>query len=234
VATTSRPDLRIDWATHEAAEHACKRWHYSGCMPAGKTVKVGAWEGDRFIGVVIFSRGATPQIGSPYNLQQTEVCELTRVALRDHVTPVSRIVAIAIRFLRRQSPGLRLIVSYADREQGHHGGIYQAGNWIYVGTTKVDCSLRIHGEVVHRRSVYAKYGHQGLNYIRQHVDPKAERVFDAAKHKYLMPLDDDTRAQVEPLRKQYPKRPKQAAAGSTGAAAGQHRPGRSNSIAGGA
>jgi hypothetical protein len=48
----------MDWATHAAAVYACRHWHYSGCMPAGKTVKVGAWELGRFIGCVIFGRGA--------------------------------------------------------------------------------------------------------------------------------------------------------------------------------
>jgi hypothetical protein len=40
----AKADLRIDWATHAAAKYACENWHYSGCMPVGKLVKVGAWE----------------------------------------------------------------------------------------------------------------------------------------------------------------------------------------------
>ena len=43
-----------------------------------------------------------------------------------------------------------------------------------------------------------------------------------------MPLDDEMRAKILPLAQPYPKRPKQATAGSTGTAAGQNRPGRSN------
>ena len=34
---------------------------------------------------------------------------------------------------RHSLPGLRLIVSYADKDQNHHGGIYRATNWIYEG-----------------------------------------------------------------------------------------------------
>ncbi|MFE9277177.1 Mom family adenine methylcarbamoylation protein [Paenibacillus glucanolyticus] len=59
-------DLRVDWATHEAAKFSCENFHYSRSLPAGKSVKVGAWEDGQFIGVVIFSRGATQNIGSPY------------------------------------------------------------------------------------------------------------------------------------------------------------------------
>src|SRR5688572_27900813 len=109
------------------------RWHYSRRMPRCKLAKIGAWEDGRFIGAVVFGRGATPNIGSPFGLDQTEVCELVRVALRDHRAPVSQIMAEARRKLRETSPGLRVIVSFADTAQDHHGGIYQADNWIYLG-----------------------------------------------------------------------------------------------------
>ncbi|WP_239873981.1 hypothetical protein [Yersinia enterocolitica] len=77
--------LTVDWATHQAASFACLNWHYAKAVPVGKLVKVGAWEDGKFIGVVIFSRGANNHIGQPYSLQQDQVCELTRVALRQHI-----------------------------------------------------------------------------------------------------------------------------------------------------
>jgi len=40
-----------------------------------------------------------------------------------------------LRKLKKHAKGLKLVVSYADFNQGHHGGIYQATNWIYVGGT---------------------------------------------------------------------------------------------------
>lgn len=204
--STSKPVLKIDWATHDAVKFAVENWHYSHAMPAGKLVKVGAWEDGKFIGCVLFGRGSTGNIGKPYNLEQTEICELVRIALTTHKVPVSKIMALALKMLRQQSSGVRLVVSYADKKQGHHGGIYQATNWVYVGDTLVDCSIRIHGSVIHRRSVYAKYGNQRLEWIRKNVDPLADRVFDEAKHKYLMPLDDEMREQIAPLTKPYPKR----------------------------
>lgn len=110
----SKADLRLDWCSYRAAKWAVEHWHYSKRMPAGKAAIVGVWEFGKFIGCVIFSRGANNHIGNPYGLNQTEVCELTRVALTEHVAPVSRIVGISVRMLKKQSPGLRLIVSYAD------------------------------------------------------------------------------------------------------------------------
>jgi hypothetical protein len=198
------PILRIDWANHNSAKFACERWHYSHCLPMGKLTKIGVWEDNLFVGVVIFSRGANHNIGRPYGLDQLTCCELTRVALKTHQTPVSRIVAIAIRFLRAHSPGTRLVISYADPEQGHSGGIYQAGGWIYAGLSSGSNKVFYKGKWVHQRTVDAKYGnHKGF---------AIKGV--SGKHTYLMPLDSEMREHVEKLRKPYPKR-----AGSSASAA---------------
>jgi len=198
--------LRLDWCSHEAAKYACEKWHYSKRIPKSKLVKVGVWENEKFIGCVIFSYGSTPQIGKPYRLKMTEICELTRIALTKHKAPVSKIMAIAIRMLKKHCPGLRLIVSYADLDQDHHGGIYQATNWLYAGKTKPDCYLKVRGVIEHRKSVYDRYGCQGLDWIKRNVDPKAERIADAGKHKYLMPLDRTMSEMIKVLAKPYPKR----------------------------
>lgn len=202
-------ELRLDWASYEAAKHAVTRWHYSRVMPSGKLARIGVWEDGRFIGVVIFGRGATPHLGTPYGLQQTECVELVRVALRDHVHPVTQIVAGAIRLLSATSPGLRLIVSFADPAQGHHGGIYQAGNWVYLGPADgPGAQLRfvVNGHVRHPRSLGSLYGDggQSLPWLRENVDPNARRITVPAKHRYAMPLDRAMRRQLRPLAREYP------------------------------
>ena len=204
-----KADLRIDWATHEAAKYACVNWHYSGCLPAGKLVKVGAWENGKFIGVVLFGRGATPNLGRPYNLGQDECVELVRIALTKHEIPVSRIASLAIKFLNRSNPKLRLIVSFADQSQGHHGGIYQAGNWVYNGQGDPAKFYMIRGKLTHPRSIGAKGLVQNIHGARQ-IDPNATVVDVPGKHRYLMPLDAEMRERILPLAKPYPKRAKQA------------------------
>lgn len=202
------PSLRLDWCSHKAAKYAVEHWHYSGCMPSGKTSKIGVWEKGKFVGVVIFSRGATPHICSPYKLTQYQACELTRIALSKHHTPVSKILSISLRFLKKYCPGVRLIVSYADADQNHYGGIYQATNWIYEGLKNKGArsAFIIHGEKVHPRSIGAKGGIQSIEWVRKNMDPHATEFKTSGKHKYLMPLDKAIRKQIEPLAKPYPKR----------------------------
>jgi len=199
----AKADLRIDWATHKAAKYACVNWHYSKTVPVGKLVKVGAWEREKFIGVVLFGRGANNRMAQAYGLKQDGACELVRVALTKHDTPVSRIVSQAIRFLKSQSPGLQLIVSYADPDQGHHGGIYQAGNWIYRGLSLPAIKVWYKGKWAHKKTV----DDTGLD-----QSGMAKKKVPG-KHTYLMPLDADMRERILPLSKPYPKRAKQAMTG---------------------
>ncbi len=203
------PPLRIDWCSHEAAKYAVEHWHYSRTMPASKTVKVGVWEHGQFIGVVIFSRGSCPSIGKPFGLTQTECCELTRVALAPHATPTTRILAIALRMLRRQSPDLRLVISYADCDQGHHGGIYAGGGWLYIGKVQLDGGTpcwKIHGRKWHARTITARGWSASQEWLRANIDPHAEPVYTTGKHKYLFPLAEQMRWQLLPLVQPYPKR----------------------------
>ena len=173
-------------------------------MPSFKTVKIGAWEDARFVGVVIFSMGAAPQAHCPYKIQPREICELTRVAFRNHKTPISRILSICLKFLKAQSSGLKLIVSYADPEQGHHGGIYQAGGWIYEGVT-TPCEqfeFVATGKRVHTKTI--KTGRRG--YATELKNKGVIRSVKLIKHKYLMPLDAEMRERIKPLARPYPKR----------------------------
>lgn len=203
----SAPTLRLDWCTHAAAKYAVENWHYSKRMPMPPIVKVGVWETDAFVGCVLFARGANAQIGAPYRLGCTEVAELVRVALTTHVTPVSRILSIACRFLLRRSPGLRLLVSYADPVEGHHGGIYQACGWVYEGPCSESTLFLHEGRWKHQREVNAdSFGKSGGGSAKVAGWQSLPRRKTPGKHKYLLPLDPAMRAQIAPLAKPYPKR----------------------------
>ena len=200
-------DLKVDWCSHEATKFACANWHYSKSVPVPPLVKVGVWEDSKFIGVVVFSRGASSNLLKPYGLQQTEGCELTRVALSAHKTTVSRIVKIALAFLKKKNPSLRLVVSFADPQYGHHGGIYQAGNWVFCGDTCTSKEYWHSGKRLHSRQVSEKGWNIQQGQKRNTVKPSQCKIVNTAgKHRYLMPLDKTMRKQIQPLSKPYPKR----------------------------
>jgi len=199
--------LKLDFCSHDAAKHAIMRWHYSRQLPKSKLVKIGVWEDDKFRGAIIYGLGANRHIARPFGLQSTEVAELVRVALapgRAH--PTSQCVAISLKLLRRQSPGLKLVVSYADSGQGHRGVIYQAGGWIFLGGSE-QSYIKVLGKVEHPRSLYDRYGRNGqsIPWLRQNIDPRADRVPMPPKWKYVMPLTKPLRRKLEALAQPYPR-----------------------------
>ena len=208
----AKADLRIDWATHTAAKYACENWHYSGCLPMPPLVKVGVWEDRKYIGCVIFGRGASPKLGAAYGLQQKECVELVRIALTIHENAVSRIVRLSMQFLKRNSPDLRLIVSFADPSAGHHGGVYQAGNWVYAGQSakKFDYLGPDGKTYLSRQVAESGFVKQFGKTTRVYKRSECKAIPVPGKHRYLMPLDADMKARILPLAKPYPKRAKQA------------------------
>jgi len=203
----TKPSLKLAWATHEAAKYACENWHYSKTLPVPPIVKIGVWENEKFIGVVLFSRGASPDLLKPYGLTQTEGAELTRIALDKHISPVSKIMSIAIKMLKKENNGLKLLVSFADSSKGHHGGVYQATNWIYCGTSSPSVEYWKDGKRWHPRQLSEKGFTTQFGNKRKCPKPsECKKIKVQGKHRYLFPLDDETRDKNKHLAKKYPKR----------------------------
>jgi len=213
---SSRPELRLDWCSHEAAKYAVEKWHYSRSLPPPPMVRIGVWEDGRFIGCVVFARGATGELLTPYGLSAIQGCELVRVALNEHKSAVSRIMRIALRMLSSSMTGLRLVVSFADPSKGHHGGIYQASGWIYAGQTAPSSMYRdAKGKLWHERMISSTGQKKVFGRYRKVLKPsECQRIRLPGKHRYLMPLDADMRAAILPLAKPYPKRAGSAASGT--------------------
>jgi len=196
------PRLRVEWCSTEAARFAVLRWHYSQTMPVQvKTVRLGVWWDGQFKGALIFSRPCRNQ-HLMFGLRPEEVCELARVALDRHDGfHVTAVVSRAIKKLRQRCPKLRLVVSFADPAEGHLGRIYQAGNWIYTGTSAPARMLVHQGKKLHRRY------YTGRNFGNPKATPPPGSVWIPVpgKHRYVMPLDRRMRRQVLQLAKPYPQ-----------------------------
>lgn len=194
-------NTKLDWCSYDAAKYACQKWHYSRCIPAGKLAKIGVWENDIFIGAIIYGRGATSALVKQYGLKMNEGCELVRIALNNHKTEVSRLIAISIKLLKRQFPGLHLIVSFADPDQGHYGGVYQASGWVFTGNSNPADEYIYKGRRFHGRSFRSLY--KGME-----NDTRVTKIKGSSKHRYLMPLNKEIRNKIIALSKPYPKRTK--------------------------
>lgn len=197
-------ELKIDWATHEAAKFACEKWHYTKKIPVNKLVKIGVWESKKFKGVVIFGMGASAVVHKQFGLGRFQVCELVRVALDTHETPVSRIIAIALKFLLKANPGLKVCVSFADPSQGHHGGIYQAGGWLYTGKSADTTEYYFNGDWRHVTDVYKRLTSEQIKSLGKRTK--------RGKYRYVKCFDKDIEVKLKEFVKPYPKRASEAEA----------------------
>ena len=93
-------------------------------------------------------------------------------------------------------PSPSCVVSYSDPNEGHHGYIYQATNWIYTGTSTpkhryhfedgsvfdirrgIDIKQRIHGEIVEKEKL--KPTHRYLYFVGNKREKK--KMLDELKY----------------------------------------------------
>jgi len=93
-------------------------------------------------------------------------------------------------------PVRKVLVSYADPEQSHTGGIYRATNWIYQGCgySKLmpDFSLLLEegGLWIHSRTVGAKFGNKSVENLAKRIGRTFWRKEETAKHRYIYFLCD--------------------------------------------
>lgn len=212
--------LRLDFCPRAMAEFFCVRDHYSGSLPAGRMLTIGTWEDARPVGVYVFSRGACKDLATRYGFDQTEAVELTRVAFGPHRTPITQSLAIALRMLKGANPGIHVVISFSDPAQSHRGhqhdgGIYRAGNWLFLGMTHAESLVRIGGRLRHPRTVGSRFHTRAIPWLKAHVDPHAERVIVPPKFRFAMPLTDDARARLRPHVQVYPKSREQGAGSGT-------------------
>lgn len=148
--------MRLTYATPKAIDYACKHFHYAKAVPVN-TLGYNVYnDNGEWCGVVLFGSGANNKIGNEYSLNQGQVLELVRVALNGKQSCTSQVVAASLKHLHQDCPLCRLVVSYADCDQSHLGTIYQATNWVYVGTMmkdQHDSSWVVNGKRYHGRII---------------------------------------------------------------------------------
>lgn len=196
-------------ANAEAIRFACVKFHYSKRVPVNShwynvyilNEAEDQWEGNHekhLCWVIIFWSWANNNLAKSVNLKQWQVYELTRVALNWKQENVSEPLAIALKLFKKDVPLCKMIVSYADEAQWHKWGIYQATNRIYLW--KVSSQSAVDPEdwkIKHTRTLHSKYWSiKGFKLVK-----------DAPKHRYVYPLDTETRKLMWAISWQkYPKK----------------------------
>lgn len=185
--------MRITHANMQAIKYACTHFHYSKRTPVNPLGYNVYNDNDEWCGVVLYGYGANMNYAKQFGLAQGEVMELLRVALNGKQTTTSQVVAYTMKQLKKDCPLVKILVSYADEEQGHKGIIYQAMNWVYIGDIyKQHYVHKLTGKFIHNRA-----------YCNMNASQKAqcEKKSVLAKHKYIYPLNHKYKSLCESLKK---------------------------------
>ena len=192
-------------ATREAVQYACMKFHYAKAVPSSPYAYNVYTEGGVWCGCVIFGPGASPNLGVSVGLKQGEYLELVRVALNGQQPCTCEVVAAALRQVHRDAPEVKIIISFADKDQNHFGTIYQATNWIYLGDfgVKRAQSYIINGKKYHNKTIHDR----GLSKEQLlKIDPNMVEVSSLGKRKYIYVFDKKLRREWSKKAQPYPKK----------------------------
>jgi hypothetical protein len=196
--------MKLEIASSKAIKYACMNFHYAKAVPNVGLGFAVFNDKNEWCGVICYGVGATNNISSPYNLAQGQVIELLRMALNGKQESTTKALSISLKLVKKYAPNVKLIVSYADSEQGHYGTIYQATNWFYTGYS-TDTNLIVNGKREHRRTLGSRFGTCSADAIRQ-KGYSVEVLKTKPKWKYIYPINKSMISMCKELAKPYPKK----------------------------
>lgn len=172
----------------DAANQLVRRYHYSRRPPAN-VQWVGTWHEDGGLFGDYGPAVAACFICIPPTRWSQPVYELARLVREPSVTkPLSGLISQTCSHAGRN--GANLIVSFADRTQTHHGGVYQAASWNYAGCRSRSMDGVLIDGVFHAgRSCNSAWGTRSPAKLEAILPGRAvEAHYDEGKHLYWRSL----------------------------------------------
>lgn len=196
--------MRLERASAKAIRYSIMAWHYSKAVPMCQCSYNVFNNKNEWCGTICYAIGANNNYAKMFDLPNNAVIELVRVALNGKQESTSKAVSISLILLSKDAPLVKVVISYADSKQGHIGTLYQATNWVFIGSIE-DVNLKVNGELKHRRTLSSKYGTCSLSAL-QAKGLTVEKIEMPAKYKYIYPLDKSLIPMCKALSKPYPKK----------------------------
>lgn len=115
----------------------CRRWHYTKYLGVGAANwPYGLFDGPTLVGVVAYNLPSVTAAGAVFGAEHAvRVAHMTRLACAEDAprNSESRLIGGSLRMLSEDKPSMWAVVTYAARDVGHVGYVYQATNAIYTG-----------------------------------------------------------------------------------------------------
>ena len=186
--------MRLYPASRLAVEYALLKFHYARTIVNPQFAFTVLDDNDNFCGVICYGVGGAPFLGDKFHLAPGRWIELQRVALNGGHGSTSQAIGLSLKLLHKYRPCIKLVISYADKMQGHKGTVYQATNWYYLG-------VQARGVKKYYDPVHKKYVHQ--RGIKKGKLYQIEKTL--GKHKYIYCLDKSLEPMIKSMSLPYPK-----------------------------
>jgi hypothetical protein len=204
----------VEWVPKRLADDFVSRRHYSGSAVWASHTHLAVRDADGMVhGVLQFGPSMNPRATSKVieGLDPRALVELNRMVFVDNHEPnlPSWSIAQAVYMIRKDRPHVHVVQSFADERCGKLGAVYQASNFIYLGSHRTEFYY-LDGEWFHR-SLLGRAEKDNRGWGR---GPKAERLA-AGRHRaerhefeqfrYVLPLTRWARRKLAGRALPYPK-----------------------------
>lgn len=210
-------DTKFDSALYEVRPVPFRRakrlivWgHYTKSLTKGRH-SFGLFRGGQLVGAAVYGqpsgRGVAQSLWEGGTEQNT--LELLRLFVMDGTGKNAETWFMA-RCHRLLPDNVRMLVAYSAPGVGHHGGCYQAGNWLYLGESLGGQNyyyINAAGEYVNKRIPWQYGPRNGLPHGERESAKilGLTRVEEPRKMCYVLPLDRKARKRLKREVLPYPK-----------------------------
>jgi len=158
------------------ANEFIKKYHYSGKYVQCGLLHFGAFLDNRLHGVMSFGSPLDKRkmLGLVEGTLWNEMLELNRMAF-DETLPrnsESRCLSIAFRLIKKNTPQIKWILSFADGTQCGDGTIYRASGFVLTAIKKNDQLLKLQDGTITHKHTLNQVNFKGLG---------SEKVFNASR-----------------------------------------------------
>lgn len=152
--------MKVERVDQTTARDWFRQYHYTGSIGNSQVGRfaVSDDEGKVVSMVAIGNAGNVHGLAKKLDLYDYKGnIEVTRVATHPDAPSMTTTQAVAAVLRQLGEEGWEWVFSYADSGQGHHGGIYQALNAVYIGRSPGAILFTLDGTRLHNRIIAEKY-----------------------------------------------------------------------------
>ena len=171
----------IDQINSSKAYQFTTAYHYSGVGFKKAKINLGVFRKTDDVLVGVLQWGCSAQSGIKLDryvkepIQTNEYLELNRFCMADSEgkNAESQGISLGIKWIKKNRPDIKLLVSYAGRKEGNYGYIYQATGWEYLGYFISSGFWLLDGQERHQITVwyyYQKHGDTSKPFIESLCD----------------------------------------------------------------